>query len=435
MMATGLGAFVKGAVEGYKTSKEMSRMDALQKREEERDERERQRFALEQTRAQREEEQAKITSEAQAEALSVLEDAKRGTGKFAQLADPAALQAQQQATQSVEQKGAMSYDRAEARRLGRTGLDETQTASVTPQEDNLFKSGGEGLYKNQTAADNLKYQLIGDAMKKSLLAKGDFGRAMMVDQDVEKMKEQGYELVRKKAAALVMAGAPPDSVIPALQKVYGFVDDGKTIDPTKSTYDAKTGTYSLSVVDQKTGKVETRPLNQQSMLAALNQLDPVKVLELNIGSQRRAEDLALAAANRKEDVALQREKIGVERIGALATADLRSAQKAALKDQVKGSDVKARIESLEKAFPLAGKIPKMDELVGEDAAGLKASIQKETFGRDYAYGLSSINPGVDPRIIIGAAKSFAEGGQLVKKTDAETGRKYFLYGGTKLYLD
>ena len=434
-MATGLGAFVKGAVEGYKTSKEMSRMDALQQREEERFAMEKERFANEQTRTKREEEQARIASEAQAEALSVLEDAKRGTGKFASLADPAALQAQQQATQSVEQKAGMSYDRAEARRLGRTGLDETQTASVTPQEDNLFKSGGEGLYKNQTAADNLKYQLIGDAMKKSLLAKGDFGRAMMVDQDVEKMKEQGYELVRKKAAALVMAGAPPDSVIPALQKVYGFVDDGKTIDPTKSTYDAKTGTYNLSVVDQKTGKAEMRPLNQQSMLSALNQLDPVKVLELNIGSQRRTEDLAIAAANRKEDVSLQREKIGVERIGAIATRDLRSAQKAALNDQVKGSDVKARIESLEKAFPLAGKIPKMDELVGEDAAGLKASIEKETFGRDYAYGLSSINPGVDPRIIIGAAKSFAEGGKLVKKTEAETGRKYFQYGGTKLYLD
>jgi len=434
-MATGLGAFVKGAVEGYKTSKEMSRMDALQKREEERDERERQRFALEQTRAQREEEQARIASEAQAEALSVLEDAKRGTGKFASLADPAALQAQQQATQSVEQKAGMSYDRAEARRLGRTGLDETQTASVTPQETNLFKSGGEGLYKNQTAADNLKYQLIGDAMKKSLLAKGDFGRAMMVDQDVEKMKEQGYELVRKKAAALVMAGAPPDSVIPALQKVYGFVDDGKSIDPTKSTYDAKTGTYNLSVVDQKTGKVEMRPLNQQSMLSALNQLDPVKVLELNIGSQRRAEDLATAAANRKEDVALQREKIGVERIGALATADLRSAQKAALADQVKGADVRAKVESITKSFPNADRVLKLEESVGPDVEATKLSIQNDTVGRNIAVNLASLNPKTDPQILIGAAKAAASGKLPAKKSDPKTGRSYFDYGGVQIFAD
>jgi hypothetical protein len=435
MMATGLGAFVKGAVEGYKTSKEMSRMDALQKREEERDERERQRFALEQTRAQREEEQAKIASEAQAEALSVLEDAKRGTGKFASLADPAALQAQQQATQSVEQKAGMSYDRAEARRLGRTGVDETQTASVTPQEENLFKSGGEGLYKNQTAADNLKYQLIGDAMKKSLLAKGDFGRAMMVDQDVEKMKEQGYELVRKKAAALVMAGAPPDSVIPALQKVYGFVDDGKSIDPTKSTYDAKTGTYNLSVVDQKTGKVEMRPLNQQSMLSALNQLDPVKVLELNIGSQRRTEDLAIAAANRKEDVALQREKIGVERIGAIATRDLRSAQKAALEDQVKGADVRAKVESITKSFPNADRVLKLEESVGPDVEATKLSIQNDTVGRNIAVNLASLNPKTDPQILIGAAKAAASGKLPARKSDPKTGRSYFDYGGVQIFAD
>ena len=436
-MATGLGAFVKGAVEGYKTSKEMSRMDALQKREEERDERERQRFALEQTRATREEEQAKIASEAQAEALSVLEDAKRGTGKFAQLADPAALQAQQQATQSVEQKGAMSYDRAEARRLGRTGLDETQTASVTPQEDNLFKSGGEGLYKNQTAADNLKYQLIGDAMKKSLLAKGDFGRAMMVDQDVEKMKEQGYELVRKKAAALVMAGAPPDSVIPALQKVYGFVDDGKTIDPTKSTYDAKTGTYNLSVVDQKTGKAEVRPLNQQAMLSALNQLDPVKVLELNIGSQRRTEDLAIAEANRKEDIKLKNRELDIKAIDAGATRDLRAAQKAALQDQVKGADTRAKVESLVKSFPNADRALKLEEqaLSEGDLKSLKTSIERDTIGRNVAVNLTSLNPKLDPQIVIGAAKSAAAGNLPARKTDPKTGRSYFDYGGVQIFAD
>lgn len=434
-MATGLASFAEGALKGYAMVKGIKRQEALDKRDEERDERDRQRFALEQTRAAREEEANKIADAAKQEALQVMEDQKFGRGAFAKLADPAKVQAVQQATQSVEQKGDRSYDQAEMQRLGVRPSPEGQTNSVTPQEENLFKSGGEGLYTDQMQADNLKYDLIGQSMKKSLIAKGDFGAAMLVDRDIKKMKEEGYDFQRKKAAALVAAGAPPAQLVSALKKVYQFVDDGKDIDAERTTQDPKTGTYNLAVVDRKTGTVEMRPMDQKSMYASLNLIDPVKLLEMNIGSQRRAEDLATAAANRKEDVALQKEKIGVERIGALATRDLRAAQKAALKDQVKGSDVKARIESLEKAFPLAGKIPKMDELVGEDAAGLKASIQKETFGRDYAYGLSSINPGVDPRIIIGAAKSFAEGGQLVKKTDAETGRKYFLYGGTKLYLD
>lgn len=436
-MATGLGAFISGAAEGYKASKEMSRMEALQKRDEERFAMEQERFGFERTRAEREANQAKIADESQKEALTVLEDAKLGRGKFAALADPAALQAQQQATQSVEQKGTMSYDRAEARRLGRTGLDETQTASVTPQEDNLFKSGGEGLYKNQTVADNLKYQLIGDAMKKSLLAKGDFGRAMMVDQDVEKMKEQGFELVRKKAAALVMAGAPPDSVVPALQKVYGFVDDGKSIDPTKSTYDAKTGTYSLSVVDQKTGKVEARPLNQQQMLTTLNQLDPVKVLELNISSQKRQEDLDLAATNRKEDIKLKNRELDIKAIDAGATRDLRAAQKAALEDQVKGADVRAKVESVVKSFPNADRALKIEEegLPAGDLNSLKTSIKRDTIGRNVAVNLTSLNPKLDPQIVIGAAKSAAEGNLPTRNKDPKTGRLFFNYGGVQIFAD
>jgi len=178
-----------------------------------------------------------------------------------------------------------------------------------------------------------------------------------------------------------------------------------------------------------------RPMNQQSMLSALNQLNPAQVLELNIGSQRRAEDLAIAAANRQEDVKLAKRGLDIKSKEADATLALRGAQMAALQDQVKGADVKARVESLDKAFPLAGKVLKMDEMIGENADALKASIQKETLGRDYAYSLSSINPKIDPRVIIGAAKSFTEGAALVKKKEAETGRKYFMYGGTKLYLD
>jgi len=431
-MATGLSSFVKGAVEGYKTSKEMSRVEALQKREEERFAMEKERFANEQTRTKREEEQARIASEAQAEALSVLEDAKRGTGKFASLADPVALQAQQQATQSVEQKAGMSYDRAEARRLGRTGLDETQTASVTPQEDNLFKSGGEGLYKNQTAADNLKYQLIGDAMKKSLLAKGDFGRAMMVDQDVEKMKEQGYELVRKKAAALVMAGAPPDSVIPALQKVYGFVDDGKSIDPTKSTYDAKTGTYNLSIVDQKTGKVEVRPLNQQSMLSALNQLDPVKVLELNIGSERRKEDIEREDKKFKVTTGLEERKLGIMQTEATGKLNRYAALTRMERDAAKGADQKAKVETMIKLFPVPDMSPeKMLGKTPEEKEQMKLEGARNADLFEKTSQLAGLNPRVDVQTLANVSR-LVTNGQLQAFKDKDG--VYTKIGNTRVAL-
>lgn len=434
-MASGIGAAISGALEGYQSVKEMQRREALQKREDERFAMEQERFAMERDRAKREEEQRKLEDEARNEALSVLNDAKNGTGRFSELADPAALQARQQAAQSVEQKAAASYDRAEARRLGRP-IDETQTASVTPQEQNIFKQGGEGLYKDQRAADNLKYQLVGDAMKKSLIAKGDFGRAMMVDRDIEKMKEEGYELQRKKAAALVMAGSSPAEVIPALQKVYGFVDDGKTIDAAKSTYDAKTGTYSLAVVDQKTGAVETRSLGQQAMLSTLNQLDPVKVLELNISSQRRAEDLAREEARRKEDIRLKERELDIKATEAAATKAFRTAQMSALQDQVKGADAKAKAETIDKSFPYADKIFKPEELLGKSDAEkqqLQSMVAAETRSRNYAVGLVSLNPKIDPRIIIGAAKAATTTYPNILKD--KSGRSYFSYGGTQIFLD
>jgi len=351
MMATGLGSFVEGAVKGYSTVQDIKRREALQKRDDERYAMEQERFAMEKTRAERELEQQRIADEAKKEALTVMEDAKFGRGAFAKLVDPTKVQAVQQATQSVEQKSDMSYDRAEARRLGRT-VDETQTASVTPEEQNIFKQGGEGLYADQRAADNLKYQLIGEAMKKSLIAKGEFGQAMLVDRDIKKMEEEGYELQRKKAAALVMAGAPPEQVVGSLQKVYKFVDDGKSIDPKKTTYDAKTNTYNIAVIDDKTGEVSMRPMNQQSMLTALNQLTPVQVLELNIGSQRRAEDIQREDKKFAATQEMEQKKLDVS----MAVANAQIARYRALtnaeKTAAKGSEQKAKVEAMIKMFPV-----------------------------------------------------------------------------------
>lgn len=438
-MASGLGSFISGAFEGYQGVKDIQRKEALQKREDERYAMEQERFAVEKTRMAREEETNKLIDKARKDALSVEEEARTGTGRFAQLADPAAVQARQQTVQSVEQKADMSYDRAEARRLGRP-VDETQTASVTPDEQKAydFKSTGAGLYKDQRAVDNLKYDLLGSSTKQILLAKGDFASAMEVDQKIEKMKEEGYDRLRNNAAAFIMAGAPASTVIKSLNKVYGFIDDGKTLDETKSTFDPKTNTYSLAVVDQATGAVEQRPMNQMSLLTTLKQLTPAKLLEFNISEKRRIEDKDTEEARYQEGLKLKKEELGIKRSEAGATADLRAAQKAALQDQVKGADVKAKIEGIEKSFPLADKVFKPEEMLGkkpDEVASLQASVQRDTTARNVAINLTSLNPKVDPRVIIGASKAAASGGALTKKQEENTGRSYFTYGGVNIYLN
>ena len=434
-MATGLGAFVKGAVEGYKTSKDMSRMDELRERENQRFAMETERYDREKTAAARQEQKEKDIESARQEALQAEKDADAGAGDFAGLADPNAVASRQQAMQSVEQKATASYDRAENQRFGIRPSAEAQTASVTPAETDILKKGGVGLYKNQKAADDLLVDKQLGAYRKILIARGEIDKAVGLDELAQEMKEKGVARLQKNAAAFVMADADPDIVANAVSKVYTLAKDGKEVDPTKSTRDPKTGAYSFAIVDQATGAVEKKVMSKEQLLTGLAQFTPAKLYEFKIAREDRAEDKATAAANRKEDVQLQREKIGVERIGALATADLRAAQKSALADQVKGADVRAKVESITKSFPNADRVLKLEESVGPDVEATKLSIQNDTVGRNIAVNLASLNPKTDPQILIGAAKAAASGKLPAKKSDPKTGRSYFDYGGVQIFAD
>ena len=409
-MAIGLASFAEGALKGYATVKGIKRQEALDKRDEERDERERQRFALEQTRAQREEAQAKSAEEAKQEAIQVMEDQKFGRGAFAKFADPAKVQAVQQATQSVEQKGSRSYDQAEMQRLGVRPSPEAQSNSVTPQEENLFKSGGEGLYADQQAADNLKYELIGAAMKKSLINKGDFGAAMVVDRDIKKMKEEGYDFQRKKAAALVVAGAPPEQVINALDKVYEFVDDGKYLDKKNTTYDPKTRAYTLSVVDRKTGAVESRPMDQVAMLTALKLIDPVKVVEMNIAAKDKEEQIKREDDRFKVTTGLEERKIGIMQTEANAKMQRYASLTKLERDAAKGADQKAKVEAMIKLFPvpdmapekMLGKTPEEKELMRLEGVRNADLFEKTS-------QLVGLNPRVDLQTLANASRLITSG--------------------------
>lgn len=431
-MATGLGGLVEGAVKGYSTVKDMQRREALQKRDDERYAMEQERYAMEKTRAEREMEQQRVADESKKKALTIMDDAKFGRGEFAKLADPTKVQAIQQATQSIEEKGARSYDQKEMQRFGVRPPTEAQTNSVTPEEENLFKSGGEGLYADQRAADNLKYKLIGEAMKESLINKGDFGAAMLVDRDINKMIEEGYDFKRKQAAALVMAGAPPEQVINALDKVYDFVDDGKYIDKKNSTYDAKTRTYTLSVVDKKTGAVDSRPMDQQSMLTALKLLDPVKTLEINIGSERRAEDIkreddrftaTQKMEQRKLDVSMSVANAQIARYKSLTKAEQTAA---------KGSEQKAKVEAMIKMFPVPDlSMEKISMLSKEEQDQKKREAVRNMDLFEKTSQLSGLNPKVDVQTLANAARLVADGTlQAFKDKDGT----YTKIGNTRVAL-
>jgi uncharacterized protein YaiL (DUF2058 family) len=432
MMATGLGSFVEGAVKGYSTVQEMQRREALQKRDDERYAMERERFAMEKTRAERLAEQERLSDEAKKKALQVMDDQKFGRGAFAKLADPAKIQAVQQAAQSVEEKGARSYDQKEMQRLGVRPPAEAQTNSVTPEEENMFKSGGEGLYPDQRASENLKYQLIGEAMKESLIAKGEFGQAMLVDRDIKKMIDEGYDLQRKKALAFIIAGAPPSTVIPALRKVYGFIDDGKDIDIDKSTYDPKTRSYSLAFVDQKTGQTDSRTLNQMQLATGLNLADPLKVIEANIGSDRRAEDIQREDKRFADTQKMEQKKLDVSMSVANAQIARYKSLTNAEQTAAKGSEQKAKVEAMIKMFPVPDlSMEKIGMLSKEEQEQKKQEAVRNMDLFEKTSQLSGLNPKVDIQTLANAARLVANGTlQAFKDKDGT----YTKIGNTRVAL-
>lgn len=431
-MATGLGAFVKGAVEGYKTSKEMSRMDELQEREKQRFAMETERNDRERAAAARQEQKEKDIEAARQEALQAEKDADAGVGDFAGLADPNAVAARQQAVQSVEQKATASYDRAENQRLGIRPSAEAQTASVTPAETDILKKGGVGLYKNQKAADDLLVDKQLGAYRKILIARGEIDKAVGLDELAQEMKDKGVARLQKNAAAFVMADADPAIVANAVSKVYKLAKDGKEVDPTKSTRDPKTGAYSFAIVDQATGAVEQKVMNKEQLLTGLAQFTPAKLYEFKIARDDRAEDKAREDKRFEITTGLERNKIGIMEKEANAKMQRYAALTSLERDAAKGADQRAKVEAMIKLFPVSDMDPaKMVGKTAEEKEAMKRENLRNADLFEKTSTLAGLNPRIDVQTLANAARLY-DVGQL--KVFEDNKGKYTKIGDTRVAL-
>jgi hypothetical protein len=433
MMATGLGSFVSGAFEGYQNVKEIQRKEAMAQRDEERFAMEKQRYANEQERAARESKREADIEAARQEAMQAEKDADSGAGDFTNLADPAALQARQQTTQSVEEKGTRSYEQKEMLKLGVRPPADAPSNSVTQAETDILKKGGVGLYKNQKAADDLLVDKQLGAYRKILIARGEVDKAMSLNELAQEMKDKGIARMQKNAAAFVMADADPAQVANAVSKVYGFVKDGKEVDPTKTTFDAKTGTYNFAVVDQATGAIEQRPMNKQQLLTALGQFTPAKMFELKLGQEIRAEDKAEAKAREEREFGIKERQLGVSQSVANAQIKRYNALSAAEDKAAKGSEQKAKVETIQKLFPIPDlSFEKMAVLTEAQKKSKMDEAVRNTDLFEKTSQLSGLNPKVDVQTLANAARLISNGTLQARKD--KDGTTFTNIGSTRVVL-
>lgn len=300
----------------------------------------------------------------------------------------------------------------------------------TSRVNDIFKSNGEGLYKNQNLANEAKYAAIRNAYEKFFIATGQPERVLDLDKKINEMRDNAYDPLRKATAAAVMSGQPGaiDMVNKFSQAAgLGFQYEG-------GEYDQKTHTWNNVKVTDAKGKTQVENIPVATMYTVLGVLTPEKKLELDFNREDTARKFAI------EDKNAESNRISANAASTKAGAEknFADARVKALENDAKGTDAKAKVEALNKFFPNADRVLKSDETLGlskEELAKTKSTIDTDLKGRTIAGNLASLNPKTDLRVIAGFARSAASGNLPERQVDKETGRAFVTHGGTKLFVN
>lgn len=406
-MGSGLnfGAFVQGATEGYDKGRQRAIQD--EKMDWERAE-------------QKEKADIRTARDDLANSLSSI-NKDSAYGKLPGSADNA-LEQQTPAQTDVPVQGAIaSPDQA-------APASAPAPAKEVDRLANPYMQNGEGLYKNQKLADDAKYKATRDAYANYFTRIGQPEKVLTLDKAVNEMREAAYDPVRKHALAAVSSGQPGamDMVNKFSQAAgLGFTYEG-------GQYDSKNHAWTGVKVTGSDGKssVETIPVATFGQVMGALTFD--KALELRFNREDTARKFAI------EDKNAESQRISANAASTKAGAESRyaDARVTALGNDAKGADAKARVEAVNKFFPNADRILKMEETVNltkDQVAAKNRDFEVDTKGRQIAGHFISLNPKVDPRVVAGFARSAASGNLPEVYTDKETGREYITYGGVKLF--
>lgn len=425
-LAAALGGFLSGAAQGYDRQIEQNRQDTRDKREAER-------FDFEKKEMQRREDERKRQDEIRSRLESLNKEFESQSGVFAQFAEPKQEQPTALATAPVTEGGAPSPAPQSA--IAVPG--DAAPAPAQPPKDSFLSAPM--AYRNPRAAEDLYYQRLGGLLKEDYANKGDLGRAALVDGEIAKLRDAKYEPVRRLAAATAISGAAPEALEPVLNKAYGTIEDGKTVKVTGMKVDEKTGlpVYGLQFIDRD-GKTTSRELSGTAIYGMLRDADALQVVKFNLERGDTAKNFEL----KTREVAAGEKGADAKMISARADQTYRATQARVLDENIKGGDVKARVQAIEEMFPLANKQLKIEDLASftgknrqQEIDAYKLRIDSDTKGRRIADNLASLNPKVDPRILGGAAKAAVGGSLPTKQIDKDTGRSYFQYGGQKIFVN
>lgn len=353
---------------------------------------------------------------------------------------------------SAQQKSDESYARAEDRRFGIAPQQAAQqpgrmaadaTTTPTDRESNPFKSGGEGLYKNQKVADDAYYGKVYEVTANYLAATGQQDKLMDLQKRINDMRDQGYEPMRKAAAAAVALGDP--NALRLVAKASQLSGTPFNIDPEGATFDKESQTYKGVKVIGPDGKVEVKDISAVQLLAGIGILDAGKAIEHTF--VRKDADTKNAIERTKADASMIHSKAyaGAQADNARTNATTRAAN-AAIQDRataIKEDESAARL--FNGSFGVKDfEVKTKDEVAAlmprerEDYAKARAEHEKRREVASYAQSLYSLNERrLSPAAIVAAIpvlKRRIADGKGADGIDEASGLPYLTINGKKMLV-
>lgn len=177
-----------------------------------------------------------------------------------------------------------------------------------PREQNIFKSGGEGLYRNQRQADQAHYSRLEELYTKLYSTTGEYDKLATVTDSIKKMRDIDYDAIRKTAAAGLISGNV--GAFNLVNRAMSVLDLGFQVDSKGAKYDPKTQTFSgLRFIGEDGNVQEGQSMSVASALGLVNQMDPASVLKYQADRADQAENAGL----KREEIGVSRDKLEVER--------------------------------------------------------------------------------------------------------------------------
>lgn len=158
--------------------------------------------------------------------------------------------------------------------------------AAPPREQDIFRSNGEGLYKDQKLANDAHWARMRDITATYLEKTGQVDKLMDLDEKINKWKSSAYDELRKATAAAIATGDP--EALKMTSRLAELTGLGFKVDPTSGKFDPKSQTYVGVKMVGLDGKEKVEDLSATRLLSVIGQLSPEKLIEWNVARQDKA---------------------------------------------------------------------------------------------------------------------------------------------------